>query len=48
VLRNKNFDALLINRRAYPDGGTKLEADLEKNGASKLMENRDFYILRNR
>ena len=48
VLRNKNFDAILINRRAYPDGGTKLEDDLEKNGASKLMENRDFYILRNR
>jgi len=45
VLRNKNFDAILINRRAYLDGGAKLEADLESCGVSKLMENKDFFIL---
>ena len=45
VLQGKKFDVVLINRRAYPDGGKDLAAGLLKNGARQFMENKDFYIL---
>lgn len=45
VLKGKGFSAILINRRAYQDGGIRLKGDLEKCGARSMIENKDFFVL---
>lgn len=44
-LENYGFSAILINRKAYEDGGQALRADFETAGAKPLGENQDFIVL---
>jgi len=45
-LESYGFAAILINRRAYEDGGALLARQMIASGALAFMENRDFLIFR--
>lgn len=45
TLEGHGFAAILINRKAYEDAGTALQAGLAAAGAEPLMENQDFFVL---
>lgn len=45
TLERHGFSAILINRKAYEDAGTALQAELATAGAEPLVENQDFFVL---
>jgi hypothetical protein len=45
TLERYGFAAILINRKAYEDGGIGLLTGLETAGAKPLMKNQDFFVL---